>query len=134
MKLSNVLTDYRDRLQISQRELARRCGLSNSYISFIENENNPRTGKPIVPTLEQYQKIAYGMDMSVQELFELLDDDSPVQLPPHDDVYTPSTSEARLLAKGADRLPPEERKRLLEMANLMFERFFDKEDDDGTGL
>ena len=134
MKLSCVLTDFRDRMQISQRELARRCGLSNSYISFIENESNPRTGKPIVPTLEQYQKIAYGMDMSVQELFELLDDDSPVQIPPHNDEYTPATSEARLLAKGADRLPPEERKRLLEMANLMFERFFDKEEDDGTGL
>lgn len=132
MKLSCVLTDYRDRLQISQRELARRCGLSNSYISFIENEFNPRTGKPIVPTLEQYQKIAYGMDMSVQELFEKLDDDSPVQLPSHDSAYTPATSEARLLAKGADRLPPEERKRLLEMANLMFDQVFKEEAGDGT--
>lgn len=132
MKLSCVLTDYRDRLQISQRELARRCGLSNSYISFIENEFNPRTGKPIVPTLEQYQKIANGMDMSVQELFEKLDEDSPVQLPPQNNAYTPSTSEARLLAKGADRLPPEERKRLLEMASLMFDRVFGQEDDDAT--
>lgn len=131
MKLSCVLTDYRDRLQISQRELARRCGLSNSYISFIENEFNPRTGRPIVPTLEQYQKIAYGMDMSVQELFEKLDEDAPVQLP-HEDAYIPSTSEARLLAKGADRLPPEERKRLLEMASLMFDRVFGQEDDDAT--
>ncbi len=132
MKLSCVLTDYRDRLQISQRELARRCGLSNSYISFIENEFNPRTGKPIVPTLEQYQKIAYGMNMSVQELFEKLDDDSPVQLPSHDDVYSPSTTEARILSKGVDRLPPEERKRLLEMASLMFEHVFDKEEGDET--
>lgn len=132
MKLSCVLTDYRGRLHISQRELARRCGLSNSYISFIENEFNPRTGKPIVPTLEQYQKMAYGMDMSVQELFEKLDDDSPVQLPSHNNAYSPATSEARLLAKGADRLPPEERKRLLEMASLMFDQVFNEEDDDAT--
>ena len=80
MKLSNILIDYRNRMQISQREFARRCGLSNSYISFIENEFNPRTGKPIVPTLEQYQKLATCMGMSVHQLFELLDEDSPVDL------------------------------------------------------
>ena len=80
MKLSNIVIDYRNRMQISQREFARRCGLSNSYISFIENEYNPRTGKPIVPTLEQYQKLATCMGMSVHQLFELLDEDSPVDL------------------------------------------------------
>lgn len=80
MKLSNVIIDYRNRMQISQREFARRCGLSNSYISFIENEYNPRTGKPIVPTLEQYQKIASCMDMTLHHLFEILDEDSPVDL------------------------------------------------------
>lgn len=80
MKLSNIITDYRNQEQISQREFARRCGLSNSYISFIENEYNPRTKKPIVPTLEQYQKIASGMGLTVHELFERLDEDSPVDL------------------------------------------------------
>lgn len=80
MKLSNIITDYRNQEQISQREFARRCGLSNSYISFIENEYNPRTGKPIVPTLEQYHKIASGMGLTVHQLFERLDEDSPVDL------------------------------------------------------
>lgn len=131
MKLSAVLTDYRDRQQISQRELARRCGLSNSYISFLENEFNPRTGKPIVPTLEQYQKIAAGMGMTVHQLFEVLDEDSPVSL--HFDVpeviEEPHTSEARILARGADRLSPEERRQLLDMARVMFRDIFDKEED-----
>lgn len=80
MKLSVIISDYRKQAQISQREFARRCGLSNSYISFIENEYNPRTGKPIVPTLEQYRKIATGMGLTVHQLFEQLDDDSPVDL------------------------------------------------------
>jgi transcriptional regulator with XRE-family HTH domain len=131
MKLSAVLTDYRDRMQISQRELARRCGLSNSYISFLENEFNPRTGKPIVPTLEQYQKIASGMGMTVHQLFEVLDEDSPVSL--HFDVpeviEEPHTSEARILARGVDRLSPEERRQLLDMARVMFRDIFDKEED-----
>ena len=80
MKLSAIVIDYRQKTQISQREFARRCGLSNSYISFIENEYNPRTKKPITPTLEQYQKIAAGMGLTVHQLFEQLDEDSPVDL------------------------------------------------------
>ena len=80
MKLSNIVIEYRKRMQISQREFARRCDLSNSYISFIENEHNPRTGKPIVPTLEQYKKIASGMGLTVHQLFEQLDEDCPVDL------------------------------------------------------
>lgn len=138
MKLSAVLTDYRDRLQISQRELARRCGLSNSYISFLENEFNPRTGKPIVPTLEQYQKIAAGMGMTVHQLFEVLDEDSPVSL--HIDVPdpldVPHTSEARILAKGIDRLPPHEREQALAVVRAMFDQYagyFEKEEAESDG-
>lgn len=82
MKLSAIIADYRDRMQISQREFARRCDLSNSYISFLEKETNPKTGKPMVPTLVQYKKLADGMNMSVQQLFEMLDDDAPVDLNP----------------------------------------------------
>ena len=136
MKLSAVLTDYRDRLHISQREFARRCGLSNSYISFLENEFNPRTGKPIVPTLEQYQKIASGMDMTVHQLFEVLDEDSPVSLHVEvpDPLDVPQTSEARILAKGIDRLPAHEREQALAVVRAMFDRsagYFEKEEADG---
>lgn len=97
MKLSEIIKDYRSGLQISQRQFARQCSLSNSYISFIENENNPKTGKPIVPTIEQYKKLADGMSITVQQLFDLLDDDAPVSLEPS----APDTSddiERRLLA------------------------------------
>lgn len=80
MKLSQILIDYRQRMNISQRELSRRCDLSNTYISFLEKEMNPKTGKPLVPTLEQYKKLADGMGMSVQELFERLDKDAPVDI------------------------------------------------------
>lgn len=102
MKLGAIVTEYRHRLQISQREFARRCGLSNSYISFIENEYNPKTGKPIVPTLEQYQKIAAGMDMTVHHLFELLDEDSPVDLHTSPSRPADETDQARLEALHQD--------------------------------
>ena len=141
MKLSQIVIDYRNRMQISQREFARRCDLSNSYISFIENEFNPRTGRPIVPTLEIYQKIASGMDMSVHQLFGILDEDAPVDLgisspvkdddPPSGDEF--HTEEARILAKGIDKLPKEQREQALSVIRAMFIKYadyFEKETDD----
>lgn len=134
MKLSQIVTDYRSRMQISQREFARRCNLSNSYISFIENEFNPRTGRPIVPTLEIYQKIAAGMEMSVHQLFGILDEDAPVDLglnpPPIKDKEAESapaihTEEARILAKGIDKLPKELREQALSVIRAMFVKYAD---------
>lgn len=131
MKLSNIVIDYRKRMQISQREFARRCGLSNSYISFIENEHNPRTGKPIVPTLEQYQKIATCMGMSLQHLFEMLDEDSPVELhsAPPDSSYKPimetMSSQARIISGGVDRMPTEKRDQALKILQAAFVEYSD---------
>lgn len=136
MKLSAVIVDYRTRMQISQREFARRCGLSNSYISFIENETNPRTGRPMVPTLEQYQKIAAGMDMSVQQLFEMLDEDSPVDLRalPEEEPEEPKSDDIRLLIRGLNKLSPEQVKQAKDVFRAMFAitnpDLFDKGDDD----
>ena len=73
MKLSELIIDYRTRMEMSQRKFSEKCGLSNTYISFLEKERNPKTGRPLVPTLEQYGKLASGMDMTVQQLFESLD-------------------------------------------------------------
>lgn len=80
MELSQVLREYREKNDISQRELGRRCGLSNSLISLIEMGLNPQTGKKMSPDLETYRKLAYGMQMSLQQLFEQLDDDAMVNL------------------------------------------------------
>ena len=137
MKLSTIVTDYRHRMQISQREFSRRCGLSNSYISFIENEFNPRTGKPIVPTIEQYQKIASGMGMTVQQLFELLDEDSPVDLHVHvpDPDDQPKNDDVRLLVRGVNQFTPDEIEQAKAMMKIMFAKhakYFEEENSDDT--
>ena len=138
MKIGEIILDYRTRMDISQRQFARRCDLSNSYISFLEKDVNPQTGKPLVPTLEQYKKLATGMDMSLQQLFEMLDQDAPVSMEfsHSDDSVLPSdiprTSEARILAKGIDKLPQEQREQALSVIRAMFVKyadFFEKEND-----
>ena len=127
MKLSELIIDYRARMNISQREFSRRCDLSNSYISFLENEKNPRTGKPIIPTLDQYKKLADGMGMTVHKLFELLDDDSPVDIRDGTQKNTdpPHTPEARILAKGIDKMPSEQRAAIMDMMMKLYPGSFD---------
>ena len=112
MKLSDLIIKYRTRMNISQREFSRKCDLSNTYISFIENEKNPKTGRPVVPTLEQYKKIANGMGITVQRLFELLDDDAPVDLggsvSEPSDPDLPDDSDFRLFVRDSSKLSPEQ--------------------------
>lgn len=134
MKLSEIIRKYRADHDMSQREFAKRCNLSNSYISFIENECNPKTGRPMTPTIEQYKKIADGMSITVQELFESLDVDSPVKLNIHSsndfnfqrfagepsNKLAPQTPEARAVSFGMDQLSQEQREMILNMVRAMF--------------
>ena len=74
MTISEYIKEYRRRMGISQRELARRTSLSNAYISMIENEINPVTKtKPII-SLEALNKLASGMDTTLTKLIEEVDD------------------------------------------------------------
>ena len=80
MKISEVIKDYRERMGLSLREFANRCDISHTTISFIENEKNPTTGRPMQLSLVTYKKLANGMGISVQELWEMLGDDMEVTL------------------------------------------------------
>lgn len=140
MKIGEIILDYRTRMDISQRQFARRCDLSNSYISFLEKDVNPQTGRPLVPTLEQYKKLATGMDMSLQQLFEMLDQDAPVSMEfshsdeaPDKQSYTPKTVEARSLAKGMDSMPEARRKAIMEfMISMAPDIFKEGNENDDT--
>ena len=99
MKLSELLKMYRLEHDLSQRQFASMCELSNGYISLLEGELNPKTGKPITPTLPQLAKIANGMNLTLSELLSSLED-IPVVLS-NDVVATPSrtltATESKLL-------------------------------------
>jgi len=74
MKLGDLLRSYRNSHDLSQRQFALRCDLSNGYISILEKGINPNTQRPVTPTIPQLKKLADGMDMSLSELFERVDD------------------------------------------------------------
>lgn len=82
MKLGDLIREYRDSHDLSQRQFASRCDLSNGYISILERGINPSTGKPVTPTIPQLKKLADGMRMTLSELFEKADD-MPIDIAPN---------------------------------------------------
>lgn len=79
MKLRDLIRSYRDSHDLSQRQFAIQCNLSNGYISILEKGINPNTGKPVTPTIPQLKKLADGMAISLNELLEQVDD-MPIDL------------------------------------------------------
>ena len=140
MELKEAIIKFRQENKISQREFARRCELSNSLISILEMGVNPQTGKKMSPDLATYKKIANGMGISLQVLFEMIDDDELVSLSFSDLEQAmgtdekPKTAEARIISGGIDKLPKEQRERALAVFRVMFEpqyaNLFTKETED----
>ena len=77
--LSDFVKEYRKERDLSQRQFAAICGLSNGYISMLERNLNPKTGLPLTPSLPALKKISTAMGMSLGDLLTAVDD-MPIDL------------------------------------------------------
>lgn len=66
--IGDVIREYREKHSISMHVFSERSGLSKAYISMLENNRNPRTGKPIEPSLETYISVANATGNTVEDL------------------------------------------------------------------
>ena len=75
MILGDIILNYRNSFKpkMSQRDFGKKCGLSHTYISALEKNIDPRTGKPISPTLDTIKFVSNGLDISIDELLKMLD-------------------------------------------------------------
>lgn len=120
MTLRDLVKDYRASHNLSQRQFAAICGLSNGYVSMLEKNLNPKTGLPVTPSLPALKKIATGMGISLTDLFTRADD-IPVDLLVSDpDVNAPAPESegghSSLDIEIADliaNLPPEKKQEAL---------------------
>lgn len=90
MTLKDLIQLYRKEHNLSQRQFASLCDLSNGYISMIEKGINPNTNEPITPTLPALKKIAKGMKLTLAQLLTNADE-MPIDI---------STSEPRNFANN----------------------------------
>ena len=79
MKLGELIKKYRYEHDMSMDSFAKASELSKAYISMLENNRNPKTGAPIIPSIPTYVAVAKGMNISVADLFDMLGEDSPVK-------------------------------------------------------
>ena len=87
MDLKDILIQYREENRISQRELARRCGLSNAQISILEYGKNKQTGRKPTPDIITLKKLADGMGITLQSLLDSIGDSEFVGLNTRQDSY-----------------------------------------------
>jgi len=86
MKVGEWLKLYRQQHNLSMQALADLCGFSKAYINVLEKGISPKTGKPISPTIQTFEKIARGTKTDVDTLLKLLDRDQPVTVNANDDL------------------------------------------------
>ena len=73
MKIGEVIKQYREERNLSQREFALRCDLSNAQISWLEIGIGSN-GKPVKPTFDTVRKVAKGMGISAEQLITQCED------------------------------------------------------------
>lgn len=74
MTIGDIIREYRQANNLSQRQFALKCNISNGYISMLERGVNPKTHESITPSLPALKAISKAMGMSLNELLATIDD------------------------------------------------------------
>lgn len=80
MTIGDIVKKYRADNRVSVREFAEKTGLSSGYVSMLENGINPRSNKPISPTIPSLKKVAQGLDTDLDGLLRMMDEGQEVSL------------------------------------------------------
>ena len=80
MNLGEIIKKFRDDNELSMDKFAKMSGLSKAYISVLEKNKRPKTGKPITPSIPVIKNVAEAMNMSFDELFNMLEDNQIVSI------------------------------------------------------
>lgn len=78
MTLGDIIRKYRmEHGRMSQRDFAKLCGgaITCGYISMLENNYNPRTGKPISPSIATYEAVAKVVGIELNDLLDMVKDE-----------------------------------------------------------
>lgn len=117
-EFAQAIYNRRKLLGLTQDEVAERVGTSKQMVSMYElGKRSPKVGMA--------NKFAEALGTTIDEL---------LGLDPIEEGFIPQTSEAKILSRGIDRLPKEQREQALAMFKVMFAPkyadLFTKEDEE----
>lgn len=92
MHLGELVYAYRKEHDLSMDEFAAKCGLSKGYISMLEKNKNPQTGKPIIPSLDTIRQISNAIDMDLNEIIQMLDAHQEIRISNNTEAVEPNPS------------------------------------------
>lgn len=75
MTLGDIIKEYRKNHDMSMDNFSERSGISKAYISLLEKNKHPKTGKTIAPSIQCIKQAADGMGMDFNILFGMIDGD-----------------------------------------------------------
>lgn len=90
MKLGELLKSYRTEHKLSMDAFCELSDLTKGYISMLEKNEHPKSKKPIIPSYDTIEKIAKGMQISTEDLIDMLDDDQEIQINATPDLLSKS--------------------------------------------
>ena len=125
-KFGKSLREIRKKNGWTQEQLAKKLNTTKQVISKYENSQR----SPNIYIAREYADVLgvslaemLGQEVTAEETAEIVSVATKATVP--------ITSEARILSAGVDRMPEEERKKLLQMVELMFDQYFKGDDDNG---
>ena len=81
MTLGAIIKNYRIEHSMSMDEFSLKSGISKSYISLLEKNRHPKTGKPIAPSIQSIKQAADAMSMDFNVLFSMIDGNVSLESP-----------------------------------------------------
>ena len=73
MTLGDLIKKYREENDLSMSDFAEKSGLSKAYVSLLEKNKNPKTGKEITPSVDIIKKVADAIGMDFDDVFSSID-------------------------------------------------------------
>ena len=95
MTLGQILKEYRKATHTTMETFAENSGITRGYISMLERNVNPATGKGITPSIETVAKVAKGMGISLDDLLNRMDKNSIVSIADAPDGWQLLTKEEK---------------------------------------
>lgn len=111
----NIVRELRKSKGIQQKELALIIGVAQPTVSEWEKNKKDPSGERL-KKLSEY----FGVD----ELVIL--GKNVVIMEDNNNVHIPKTEEAKILSTGIDLMPPDKREKALNLIRLMFEEYFER--------